>query len=113
VKTKSVQQKVRIGASIITALAMGSAFPALADTIASLPSRAAARFQPIGDVFYVVGRGAYVDWRIPSTGRSDRCYASSSPCNYNFRERRSIEWKLCAPGSPPCTPRITDNTSRP
>ncbi|NJM74778.1 MAG: hypothetical protein HC852_02155 [Acaryochloridaceae cyanobacterium RU_4_10] len=128
-KTTSVKQKVRIGVSIITTLAMSSALPALAGTSRFVEKGqvlATADFIPNGDKFFVDdkakdGRGAYVAWNVPSIGRSGVCAdadgASSPPsvCNYNFPEGRDIIWQLCVRdlnGSKPtvCAPIVRERT---
>jgi hypothetical protein len=118
-KKINLGQKVGIGVGVIAALAMGSIFPAFADSHDSFRG-ASAKFRSRGDTFIVNGYGAFVSWIIPSTGRSDRCYESSSPCNYNFRERRIIQWRLCVVSSSGGIPTVdcknkinTDNTSLP
>jgi hypothetical protein len=111
--------QVGIGVGVITALAIGSILPAFADSADDFRG-ASAKFRSRGDIFIVNGYGAFVKWTIPSTGRNDRCYASSSPCNYNFRENRIIQWNLCVVSSSGGIPTVdckhktnTDNTGLP
>jgi hypothetical protein len=112
-KTTSVKQKVRIGASIITALVMGSAFPALADSSATVKNKngtplAEARFSTSAHRFYIKdlrpdGRGVYLDWIIPSTGQTDKgkCFVdggsgSDKTCHINVPRDKKIQWTVSA-----------------
>jgi hypothetical protein len=114
-KLKSLRRMVRIGASSITVLSVGIALPALADTEARLDGHYA-KFQSYGDQFIVTApylQSGYVNWYIPSTKRSGTCRSEQSPCNYNFREKRIIQWQLCHFLPRQCTNTKTDNTSLP
>jgi hypothetical protein len=118
-KRASLKQKVGIGAGVIAALAIGITLPAFADSNDSFRG-STAKFRSRSDTFHVNGFGAYVSWIIPKTGRRGRCYESSSPCTYNFRERRVIQWRLCIVSSSGGIPVVdcknktnTDNTSLP
>jgi hypothetical protein len=106
-KTSSLMQKARLGAGIIiTALSMGAALPAFADSTRSILARANASFTSNGDIFRVNdrrkdGRGAYIQWIIPRTGLSSNACrdtggaaGSGKTCNYNFREGETIRWRL-------------------
>lgn len=106
-KTPSVKQKVRIGASILAALAMGSALPALAqDSIVRENGEilASATYKPGRNKFIVDdNRGderiAYVNWTVNgvTTVCADRGGATSpaAECPVNASNGQPIVWQLC------------------
>jgi hypothetical protein len=118
-KMTSVKQKVRIGAIILTALAMGSALPALAqDSIVRENGEilASATYKPGRNKFIVDdNRGderiAYVKWTVDGVTDDcpDRGGATSPPaeCKVNTTSGRPIVWRLCV------TQKNSDNFKNP
>jgi hypothetical protein len=124
-----MKAKAWIGVSIITVLAIGNALPAFAKStriVVGGVTLATADFSAYGDVFHVEdkakdGRGAYVHWSNPASGRSGNCDdingSGNGPttCNYNFPENTQINWHLCVKDNggsqtKKCVPKVYDGT---